>query len=433
MKLRKVLIGLLTLIMVAAALTATNDVMAEAQAAVVKQSLDNVRAYAPAASSETPAYAVDGGALFANENGVWALVDTPENVIVNAVTTDGGQLYIGAANEMAIYRSDDNGQSWLRVPLTDEYVGGVTSLAVDSAQRVVYVGTDTAGLFRLRDVGPSMIVTSHLLLNEPVREVVADSTGAGMAFARTDWNVYRAENMGLRWETVGDLGSAPTALALVNTDPATVYVGTTDRGLLKSNDGLTWTTANEGLGMAPGARLKIDALAADPQQPGVLYAATSYLLGSTTVHQTPVAVAMSTDNAQAWTPLESLDSVAVAELMPVAGQPGAVYALMVNDRTPLAMGDAPVMNLAASASPAANADVAQAASVAPVEKLSQGEALTAQAAAEEGTNSGDILAWIIAGLAGAALLFALFSDLGKGQGGRKASAGKGLAPTLANK
>jgi hypothetical protein len=427
MKLRKVLIGLLTLIMVGAALTATGGVMAKEQAAVVKQSLDNVRAYAPAASSENPAYAVDGGVLFANENGSWALIDTPENVIVNTVAAGGDQIYIGAANEMAIYRSADNGQTWLRVPLTDEYVGGVTSLAVDSAQRLVYAGTDTAGLFRLRDVGPSLIVTSHLLLDEPVREVVADSTGAGMAFARTDWNVYRAENMGLSWQTVGDLGSAPTALAMVNTTPATVYVGATDRGLLKSNDGLTWTTANEGLGMVPGARLKIDALAADPQQPGVLYVATSYLLGSTTVHQTPVAVAMSTDNAQAWTPLESLDGVAVAELMPVAGQPGAVYALMANDRTPLAMGDAPVMNLAASPA-ASSAQVAQA-SAAPAESLVQGEALTAQEAA----NNGNALAWIVAALAAAALLFALFSDLGKGQGGRKASAGGGLAPTLANK
>ncbi len=422
MNLRKVLIGLLTLIMVSAALTATGGVMAEQQAAVVKQSLDNVRAYAPAASNETPAYAVDGGALFAHENSSWALIDTPENVIVNAVANDAGQIYIGAANEMAVYRSSDNGQTWLRVPLTSEYVGGVTSLAVDSAQRLVYAGTDTAGLFRLRDVGPSMIVTSHLLLDEPVREVVADSIGAGMAFARTDWNLYRAENMGLRWATVGNLGSAPTALALVNSQPATVYVGTTDRGLLKSNDGLTWMAANEGLGMVPGARLKIDALAADPQQPGVLYAATSYLFGSATVHQTPVGVAMSTDNAQAWTPLESLDGVAVAELMPVAGQPGAVYALMANDRTPLAMGDAPVMN------PIASVEVAQAAA-APVESLTQGEPITAQEAA----NNGDTLAWIVAALAAAALLFALFSDLGKGQGGRKVGAGKGLAPTLANK
>ena len=70
--------------------------------------------------------------------------------------------------------------NWLRVPLTSDYIGGVTAIAVDSVQRLVYVGTDTAGLFRLRDVGSSMLVSGQLLLDEPVIEVVADSAGSGL-------------------------------------------------------------------------------------------------------------------------------------------------------------------------------------------------------------------------------------------------------------
>ncbi len=417
MNLRKVIIGMLTLILVGAVLTATGGVFADQKSDVVKSSLNNVRAYAPAISDENAAYAVDGGLLFVNEHGQWLQVNTPNDVIVSTVATsadmaDAESIYIGAANQMAVYRSTDGGSNWLHVPLTDAYVGGVTSLAVDSNLRLVYVGTDTAGLFRLRDVGPSMIATSHLLLDEPVRAVVADSTGAGMAFARTDWNLYRADNLGMRWETVGDLGSAPTALAIANTTPVAVYVGTTDRGLLTSTDGVTWNTANAGLGMVPGARLKIDALSVDPQQPGLLYAATSYLFGSTTVQQTPVSVAMSTDGAAAWTPLQALESAAVAELMPVAGQPGAVYALMTNDRTPLAIGDAPVMT-------AEVAEIAQAETLA-----------TASVTATAASSSSNTLAWVVAALAAVALLFAVFSDMGKGQGKRRSASGGTLAPNI---
>jgi len=417
MNLRKLIIGMLTLVLIGAVLTATGGVFADQKSDMVKSSLANVRAYAPAVSDDGASYAVDGGLLFTSDSGQWLQVNTPKDVIVSAVETTADMaetgptesIYIGAANEMAIYRSTDGGETWLHVPLTDAYVGGVTSLAVDSNLRLVYAGTDTAGLFRLRDVGQSMIVTSHLLLDEPVREVVADSTGAGMAFARTDWDLYRADNLGLRWATVGDLGSVPTALAIANTEPATVYVGTTDRGLLMSNDGLNWTTANAGLGMVPGSRLKIDALALDPQQPDVLYAATSYLFGSTTVNQTPVSVAMSTNGAAGWTPIQSLESVAVAELMPVAGQTGAVYALMANDRTPLAMGEAPVMT----------AEIAQ------VETLTE-----ASLTATEASESSNVLAWIVAALAAAALLFAIFSDMGKGQGKRRSESGGALTPTI---
>src|SRR5690606_23408576 len=105
-------------------------------------------------------------------------------------------IYIGAANTLAIYRSTDGGLNWLRVPLTSDYIGGVTDLAVDSTQRIVYVGTDTAGVFRLRDVGSSKVLTGHWLLDEPVLEVAADSSGQGLAFARTQSALYQGENFG---------------------------------------------------------------------------------------------------------------------------------------------------------------------------------------------------------------------------------------------
>lgn len=371
---------------------------------VSKVSLSNVRGYAAAPITNLPNYAIDSGILFAGGSQGWTQVQTPENVIVGAVAVDPMSpktLYIGAANELTLYRSTDAGQQWQRVPLTDQAAGGVTDIAVDGIQHLVYVGTDTVGLFRLRDVGSSLISGGQLHLNAPVVDVVVDQNGTGMAFVRTQQALYRAENYGLSWQPVTNLGSAPTALAIANSQPATVYVGTADRGLLKSADGITWTTANNGLGLLPGSRLKVDALAIDPVQSNVLYVATSYLYGSTELHQSPVGVAMTTNQAQNWSMLHNEQKVAVAELLPVSGQTGAVYAVTNQSRTPLALGKATVATALAK----------------PVTS-SESNLFTATVGS---------LAWIVAALAAIALAFVAANDLRL----RRMMAGQRLAASAA--
>ena len=393
MRTRRVFIAIVTVILTGAvfvAITQATEVNGSRPTSIM--TLSNVRDYATAPDVGGVNYAVAGGLLFAGRPPAWTQVDIPPGVIVGAVALDGRNpdtVYIGAANELAIYRSINAGQAWLRVPLSHEFIGGVTDIAMDSFQRLVYVGTDTAGVFRLRDVGSGLILTSQLLLEEPVLEVVADSTGACIAYARTAWNLYRAENYGLRWTVVDNLLSPPTALVIANTWPPTLYVGTVDRGLLKSHDGLTWTMANDGLGLVPGSRLYVDALAVDAAQPDVLYVATSYLLGSTQVHHTPAGVAMSTNGAQAWTKFGTDIEGVVTELLPVTGESGAVYALTNLSRTPFALGNATVTtaNVAAASETVVNEDMTQS-------KTSR-------------------LAWIVAGLAALALIFAIVVDLRK--------------------
>jgi photosystem II stability/assembly factor-like uncharacterized protein len=353
------------------------------------QLLSNVRDYAPASSIGNENYAVDGGKLFVGAPFRWTEVKTPWDVIVNAVAVDdkNSAVYIGAANELAIYRSTDGGDSWLRVLLSQDAVGGVTDIAVDSFQRLLYVGTDTAGLFQLRDVGSSMVLTAQLLLDEVVRQVAADSTGADMVFVRTDWHLYRGDNHGMDWITVSNLMSTPTALAIANTRPATVYVGTMDRGIVKSQNGQTWSLTNEGLGFLAGSRLRVDALAVDPVQPETLYAAVSYLFGSTTVHAAPAGVAMSTDKGSVWSLLTDSTQIAVVELLPVSGQTGAVYALTTESRSPMALGKAP----------------AAITEIKPTPELAASPTMPQSAH--------NAWAWLVAGLAALALLFSVISDL----------------------
>jgi hypothetical protein len=349
-----------------------------------------VRDVAPATIAGHPDLVVDSSGLYVGQPGSWLALPIPPDVIPSAVAVDrrstDGELqewiYLGAANKLAVYRTGDRGRTWLPVPLSYEYIGGVTDLAIDPVQRLLYVGTDTAGLFRLRDVGSSLIIGGQLLLDDPVRQVAVDATGSGMALARTDWTLYRAENFGLRWSAVENLHSSPTAIVIAG-NPATAYVGTVDRGVLKSGDGRTWTMANAGLGAVPGSRLHVDSLAVDPFQPEVLYVATSFLYGTTEVHQTPSRVAISTDAALAWTPLDDtpLADASVAEILPVGGQTGALYVLTTASRTPAPAG-------------AAEAIVATAPAPAVATGIANG-----------------LLAWVVAGLAAVALGFALVSDL----------------------
>lgn len=373
--------------------------------------LANVRSYSPAVTANGLNYAVDGGTLFVGKTGAWMPVATPAGVIVNTVTQDSrlaDVVYMGAANELTLFRSTDGGQNWMTVPLSEQ-PGAITSIALDSANRMVYVGTDTAGIFRLRDVGSSLIDGGRLAMDEPVLQVVADSTGSGLIFARTAWNLYRAENGGLNWTLVDNLHSVPTALAVADTTPAQIYVGTADRGVLASRDGINWQTANAGLGLTPGSRLWVDALAVDPMQPEVLYVSSSFLFGSANTQATSQGVAMSTNSAQAWTSLApALDgNVAVVELLPVSGQPGAVFALAANSRTPLALGTAPTVPALAPALAAAQTQPVAQPVAEPIEAVELAPVVVAQPV-QDGANW---LAWVIAALAGLALAFVAGYDM----------------------
>ncbi len=301
--------------------------------------LANVRDFAPSYSAGGVSYAVDGGLLLAGGGDRWQRLPIPVGVIANAVAVSSRQpqiVYMGAANELALYVSSDAGRTWMKVALTTQSVGAVTAIAVDAGNRLIYVGTDTDGVHRLRDVGTSMIAAGHLLLDEPVEEIVAASNG--MALVRTAWHLYRAEEMGMRWVAVENLPSPATALAIAQTTPPTFYVGTASSGVRMSQDGVNWQAANAGLGFTPGSQLFVNALAVDPAQPAVVYAATSLVFGSTNAHISPVGVAMSNDGAAHWSTLSPLNDVAVAMLMPVSGATGSVYSLTARSRTPVAMG-----------------------------------------------------------------------------------------------
>lgn len=348
MRSRQLVLAFLTLTLMTGALI-TLDRRNTIPAPAMQFVLENVRDHRPAQVPGGPEYAVDGGRLLVGRPGHWVEIPAPPQVIVAAVDIvpladangdpRGEILYIGAANELAVYASRDRGQSWTRGSLTHprvhaHVVGGVTALALDPTQQLLYVGTDTAGLFRMRILPTGMVSTAQLLLSEPVRQVVADRLGRGLVVARTDSALYRGQDHGLRWVEVTGLPTAPTALALLPGATPYVVVGAADGSLHRSADAMDWSTLTHAL----PANLRVDALAADPLRAQALYAAWSD--GDTAES---VRLLYSEDGGETWLHFYRGIDARVVELLPVSGRRAAVYALTTTSRTPQALGNAPVV------------------------------------------------------------------------------------------
>lgn len=303
--------------------------------------LENVRSYAAAARGDGRSYAVDGGRLYAGIDGVWESVSVPWGVVINAVAVDRSDeetVFIGAANRLSVFVSRDAGRHWVEVPMDSDAVGGVTSLAFDAPNRLLYVGTDRDGAFRLRDVGAGgrggLVASGHLLLEEPVQEIVSDNTGAGLAFIRTQAKLYRAEAFGLRWITVESLPGRPTAVAVADTSPPKVFAGTAGAGLQVSWDGVVWRSAGPGLTGKGDSQLQVSDVAVDPGQPHVVYVGTA---GTGDFERRPGKVLVSRDGGAHWSTVGALEDGGVAELLPVSGRAGTVYALTTASRSPQAV------------------------------------------------------------------------------------------------
>ena len=400
MQSRQTFIFLVTILLLSAVTVGLSQALPRKQAALPVAQLENVRDYISAVVPGGADYAIAGGRLFVGHPGYWVEVPLPEEVIAGAVDVrisqagEGGltdeTIYIGAANQLAIYRTNNRGESWLQGQLTHNLVhkglvGGVTDLAIDPVQRLIYAGTDTAGVFRVRDGEEIMKSTAQLLLDNPVRQVVTDREGSGMTFVRTDWAIYRGADFGLQWAMVDTLSSVPTTMALANSLPPALYLGTADRGVLRSVDGVTWTQLTIGLITTPGEPLHVDALAVDPLLPTTAYVAFSREVGTHYVRYTPDRLAYTRDGGASWYTFEHPQLLGrVTDLMPVSGYGAATYMLTTDNRTPQVVGDAP--------SGAVPAVVSRPQSVA--------------------TNNGGVtLAWIVAGLAAFALGFALLTDV----------------------
>jgi photosystem II stability/assembly factor-like uncharacterized protein len=271
----------------------------------------------------------------------WQPIDTQLGRDVTALAIDPSDprvLYAGASGgasgvrDGSLYLSHDSGQTWSKAPLSlpansDRQVPTVSSLAVDSAEAdVLFVGTDGQGVYKLTDGGTTMTALGNEFYGARVHQVVVTPDDSERLHAVTSQGLFESDNGGGSWKQVQTLPEQAVNLAIAPSDSRIMYAGTSSMGAYRSEDGgQTWQPIGEGLGLMPGVALSVTSLRVDAEDPYLVYATPSYILGTSEAHELPLGVHVSRDGGDSWHELTTQDSVgAVNALLQVPGQTGEV-------------------------------------------------------------------------------------------------------------
>jgi hypothetical protein len=138
--------------------------------------------------------------------------------------------------------------------------------------------------------------------------------------------VYALTNSGLfvtkggAWQRLEAVPEALVSLAVAPSNPQVLYGGSASSGAYRSRDsGQTWESISTGLGLTPGAALRVTALTVAEQDSQHLVVATAYGLGS---HLAAAGIYESKDAGQQWAKLANLDELVTH----LTFNKGAIYA-----------------------------------------------------------------------------------------------------------
>ncbi len=228
-----------------------------------------------------------------DKGATWQALVLPQAGAPVAWADDGGDRLAAAVEGGPLWVSEDQGDSWTAAA---EGLAAV-SLVWDEAG-ALYAGTDGQGIYRLGadDVPAVMAMAPAELAGARVKHL---AQAGGRLFAATQSALFYTDDGGQTWAK--SLPAPGPISALAATDRETVYVGTETLAVYKSADaGRTWQEAAEGLGLAAGQMVRITTLRADRDQPGVVYAAVAYVVGSTQVHASAGGTFMTLDGGDSW-------------------------------------------------------------------------------------------------------------------------------------
>jgi HEAT repeat protein len=158
-----------------------------------------------------------------------------------------------------------------------------------------------------------------------------DSAPPQRLYASLGGVIWVSDDAGISWTQAGALPSRSLAIAAGSGTLGLVFVGTESSGLVRSTDGgASWQPVDSAtLTGGYAGPLAVTALAIDPENEQIVYAATNIWLGTHTAHLSPFGVAVSVDGGAQWIQLSraNLDDTPLLSLEPVAGRPLTVVAL----------------------------------------------------------------------------------------------------------
>jgi photosystem II stability/assembly factor-like uncharacterized protein len=259
------------------------------------------------------------GIYRSDDNGrTWQVISSWPGAAINTLTTDpfnGGIVYAGTTGGPLgttnnVWRSKDGGRTWhnfnLSLPANPtRMVPAVTVVATDPNQpKVLYVGTDGQGVYRfdLDRLGYEL-VGGLSLIDAHIKGLVVAPDSRLYALTPTGLFVTAGE----AWQKLGTVPEEPITLAVAPDNPQVLYAGAPTSGAYRSMDGgQTWERISDGLGLIPGAALRVTALVVDERDAKHLVAATAYGIGS---HFAPAAIYESHNAGQQWVKLAEVDSL----------------------------------------------------------------------------------------------------------------------------
>ncbi len=210
-----------------------------------------------------------GGQVFRSENDgtSWVNISNglPENKLVLCLDfvpkgTDSTYIFAGIWGE-GVYRSIDNGANWkvVKAGLTNTLVSSLTSIPDGTDRSTLFAGTYGGGVFRSANYGESWTAVNNGLDDLIVNAFAAYSNGTGgtnLFVAVGNYasggkgGVYLSKNTGESWTAVNNGLKAIYALSftsLPNGAGGTNLIAGSDSGVFISfNNGLNWSPFNKG-------------------------------------------------------------------------------------------------------------------------------------------------------------------------------------------
>lgn len=183
-------------------------------------------------------------------------------------------LYVGT-DYVGVFKTTDGGLSWAYANLgLSSYAHKVLALALDPVTpSCVYAGT-MDGLFKSENgAGQWARITS--LPADPISTLTIPPGQSNVILVSCGTALFRTDNRGTSWTEIGkQLPDYARNVSEIVVDPQNLnilYLGTLGGGIYRSSDGgTTWTDFNTGT-----VGHWVYALEIDPNDPSVLYAATS--------------------------------------------------------------------------------------------------------------------------------------------------------------
>lgn len=226
-------------------------------------------------------YAGTRGGVFRSTDGgeSWVANNTGlTGVGILSLTLDGPRGILYAGTPEGIYQGSADGTgSWVSIGAPS--MKSVTSMMIDPSDfRILYATSATGGIFKSTDQGAAWSTINQGLTTNDIRSILIHPQNRNLLYAGGVGAVFKSTDGGGEWTAI-DLGSLQNVAnplpeasikSMISTSGNILYAGGS-AGVFKSvNQGRAWTAMNTRL-----ASRELQALAAHPDQPGILYAALS--------------------------------------------------------------------------------------------------------------------------------------------------------------